>query len=52
MGLGKTLTVIALIAGTLDAMTSSVMGLNAGVGPVATETYNRTTLVVTPKSSN
>ena len=51
MGLGKTLTTIALISSTLDAMANSAVDeLSAGaLTPV--EEYNRITLIVTPKSS-
>ena len=51
MGLGKTLTTIALISSTLDAMaTTAADEASAGVlTPV--EEHNKVTLIVTPKSS-
>ena len=50
MGLGKTLTTIALIASTLDATASPMVNESAGISsPV--EEYNRITLIITPKSS-
>ena len=50
MGLGKSLTVIALIAGALDAMASQPTEECLGSSSQA-EKCNRTTLIVTPKST-
>jgi hypothetical protein len=51
MGLGKSLTIIALIASTLDAMANSgTIGMSPTILPPSEE-CNRVTLIVTPKSS-
>ena len=51
MGLGKTLTTIALISSTLDAMASSAVDEPSAEVLTPVEEYNKVTLIVTPKSS-
>ena len=51
MGLGKSLTVIALIAGTLDAMSIQPTEECPHSSLSQAEKYNQTTLIVTPKST-
>ena len=51
MGLGKSLTVIALIAGTLDAMSNQSTGICPGSPMSHVEKFNKITLIVTPKST-
>lgn len=51
MGLGKTLTTIALISSTLDAMASPAVDDPSAGGLTPVEGYNKTTLIITPKSS-
>lgn len=51
MGLGKSLTIVALIAGTLDAMATQSMGQCPRSPLLQDKNYNRTTLIVTPKST-
>lgn len=51
MGLGKSLTIIALIAGTLDAMATQSTEECPHSPSSQAEKCNRTTLIVTPKST-
>ncbi len=51
MGLGKSLTVIALIAGTLDAMATYSREESPQSPLSQAEKCNRTTVIVTPKST-
>ena len=51
MGLGKTLTTIALIASTLDATASPMVNESSARISSPVEEYNRITLIITPKSS-
>lgn len=51
MGLGKTLTTIALISSTLDAMACPAVDEPAAGVLTPVEEYNKITLIITPKSS-
>ena len=51
MGLGKTLTTIALISSTLDAMATTAVDEASAEVLTPVEEYNKVTLIVTPKSS-
>ena len=51
MGLGKTLTTIALISSTLDAMAATAVDDPSAGALTPVEEYNKITLIVTPKSS-
>lgn len=51
MGLGKTLTTIALISSTLDAMATTAVDDASAEVLTPVEEYNKVTLIVTPKSS-
>lgn len=51
MGLGKTLTTIALISSTLDAMATTAVDEPPAGPSTSVEEYNKITLIVTPKSS-
>lgn len=51
MGLGKSLTIIALIAGTLDTLATQSMDEGLRNPFSQAEKCNRTTLIITPKST-
>lgn len=51
MGLGKSLTIVALIAGTLDSIAKQSTGENSPNPLSQAEKCNRTTVIVTPKST-